>query len=86
MLFLTKIYLLSIKNAAVKKKAMEGIISFAKISKSFGRESELKLVHSLIVMQMDLKNALVYGLPNSDLHSLNDFECRSENHCKHAEV
>ena len=56
--------------AAVKKKAIGGLINIAKISKFIDRESNLKLVHGLNLMQMDFCNALLYGLPNTDLHDL----------------
>ena len=56
--------------AAVKKKAIGGLINIAKISKFIDRESKLKLVHSLILTQIDFCNALLYGLPNTDLHGL----------------
>ena len=37
--------------AAVKKKAIGGLINIAKISKFIDRESKLKLVHSLITLR-----------------------------------
>ena len=55
---------------AVKKKAIAGFINIAKISKIIDRESKLKLVLCLIVTQIELCNALLYGLPNPDLHGL----------------
>ena len=54
----------------VKKKAIEGLINIAKISKFIDRESKLKLVYGLTQTQIDFYNALLYGLPNTDLHCL----------------
>ena len=56
--------------APVKKKTIGGLINIAKISKFVDRESKLKLVHGLILTQIDFCNALMYGLPNTDLHGL----------------
>ena len=39
--------------AAVKKKAIEGLINIAKMWKFIDRESKLKLVHDLILTQID---------------------------------
>ena len=52
----------------MKKKAIGGLISIAKISKFFNRESKLKLVHGLILTPMDFCNALLSRLPSTDLH------------------
>ena len=57
--------------AAVKKKAIGGLINIEKISKFIHRESKLKqLVHGFILTQIDFCNALLYGLANTDLHGL----------------
>ena len=56
--------------AAPKKKAIGGLINIAKISKFIDRESKLKLVHGSILTQIDFCNALLHGLPNTDLHGL----------------
>ena len=45
-------------------------MNIAKISKFIDRVSKLKLVHGLILSQIDFCNALLYGLPNTDLHGL----------------
>ena len=56
--------------AALKKKGIGGLINITKISKFTDRESRLKLVHGLILTQIDFCNALLYALPNTDLHAL----------------
>ena len=56
--------------AALKKKASAGLINIAKISKFIDRESKIKLVHSLILTQIDFCYALLYGLPSIELHNL----------------
>ena len=40
------------------------------MSKFTDRESKLKLMHDLILTQIEFSNALQYGLPNTDLHSM----------------
>ena len=54
--------------AVVKKKTIGDLINFAEISKFIDRKSKLKLVHGLILKQIDFCNALLYGLPNTELH------------------
>ena len=39
-----------------------------KILKFIDREFKLKLVHGLILTQIDFCKALLYGLPNTDFH------------------
>ena len=56
--------------ASVKKKAIACLTNISKISKFIDRESKLKLVHSLILTQIDFCNTLQYGLPNTDMHGL----------------
>ena len=56
--------------AAVKKKAIGDLINIAKISKFIDRESKLKVVHGLILTQIDFCYALLYGLPKTDLHGI----------------
>ena len=53
--------------AAVKKKAVGGLINIAKISKFIDKESKIKLVFGMILRQKDFCNTLLYGLPNTDL-------------------
>ena len=45
--------------AALKKKAMGGPIGIAKVSKFIHGESKLKLVHGLIMTQIEFCNALL---------------------------
>ena len=54
----------------LKKKDTGGFINIAKLSKFIDRECMLKLVHGLILTQIDFCNALFYGLPNTSLHDL----------------
>ena len=49
--------------AALKKKAIRGLINIAKRSKFIDSESKLKLVHGLILTQMDFCNVLLNVLP-----------------------
>ena len=53
-----------------KKEAIGGLLNIAKTSKFIDRESKLKLVHGLILTQINFRNAFLDGLPNTDLHSL----------------
>ena len=70
---LDEILTLNYKVAAVKKKTIGGLINIAKMSKFIDRESRLKLVHGLILTQIDFCNALLYGLRIIDLHGLQMF-------------
>ena len=54
----------------VKNKAIGGLINIAKTSKFIDRESKLKLVHDLILTQIDFCNALLYRLTSTDLHGI----------------
>ena len=56
--------------AAVKKKAIGCLINIVRRSKLIDRESKLKLVHGLILTQIEFCNALLYGLPNTSFHGL----------------
>ena len=56
--------------AATKKKAIGGLINIAKISSFIDDKSKFKLVHCLVLTQLDFCNSLLYGLPNDELHSL----------------
>ena len=48
--------------AAVKQKAIEGLINIAKISNIFDRESKLNILHGLVLTQLDFCNEFLYGL------------------------
>ena len=56
--------------AAVKKKANGGLINTARILKFIDSDFKMKLVHDLILTQIDFCNALVYELPYTVLHGL----------------
>ena len=56
--------------AAVKQKAIGILLNSAKTSKFIDRKSMLKFVYGLFLTQIDFCNALLDGLPNTDLHSL----------------
>ena len=56
--------------AAVKMKAIGGILNIAEKSKFIDKEYMLKLVHGLILTQIHFCNALLLGLPNTNLHGL----------------
>ena len=55
---------------AWKIKTTGGLINITKISKFNDRESKLKLIHGLILTQIDFCNALLYGLTNKVLHCI----------------
>ena len=56
--------------AAVKKKAVGGLINIAEMSKFIDRGSKLELEHVLILTQKDFCVALLYGLPMTDYNGL----------------
>ena len=70
MLFFDENLTLTYQVAALRKKAFGGLIYTAKTLKFIHREYKLKLVHVLILTQIDFCNALLYGPPNTDLHGL----------------
>lgn len=57
-----------IKN--VKRKAIGNLINISRISKFLDEGSRLKLIHGLVFSHIDFCNSLYYGLPNTDLRSL----------------
>ena len=62
---------LSMKQQAnnVKRKVIGGLVNISKIAKFINKESRIKLVHGLVLSQLDYCNSLYYGLPNTVLHS-----------------
>ena len=55
---------------AVNDKATGGVINVAKILNFIARESKLKLVHCLVLIQIGFCNTLLYGLTNLDFPGL----------------
>ena len=58
------------KLAAVRKRAIWGLINIAKPLKFVNREFKQKLVRCLVLTQLYFSNTLLYGLSNIDLYSL----------------
>ena len=55
---------------SARRKAIGGLINISKISGYIDKGCRMKLVHSLVLSQIDFCNSLYYDLPARDINSL----------------